>query len=50
LCETEAIKEERAFRRKIGREAAEEFIQSDPFVVNGVVSKWRLVEWDEVLA
>jgi uncharacterized protein YciI len=32
------------------REAAEEFIQGDPFVVNGVVSKWRLVEWNEVLA
>ena len=32
------------------REAAEEFIQDDPFVVNGVVDKWRLVEWNEVLA
>jgi uncharacterized protein len=32
------------------REAAEEFIQGDPFVVNGVVGKWRLVEWNEVLA
>ena len=32
------------------REAAEEFIQDDPFVVNGVVGKWRLVEWNEVLA
>jgi len=29
---------------------AEEFIQGDPFVINGVVSKWRLVEWNEVLA
>ena len=28
---------------------AEEFIQGDPFVINGVVSKWRLVEWNEVL-
>lgn len=27
------------------REAAEEFIQGDPFVVHGLVSKWRLVEW-----
>lgn len=32
------------------REAAEEFIEGDPFVVNGVVGKWRLVEWNEVLA
>ena len=28
---------------------AEEFIQGDPFVINGVVGKWRLVEWNEVL-
>ena len=28
------------------REAAEEFIQGDPFVVNGLVSTWRLVEWN----
>jgi uncharacterized protein YciI len=27
------------------REAAEEFIKGDPFVTNGLVSKWRLVEW-----
>jgi len=32
------------------RDAAEEFIQGDPFVVNGVVSKWRLIEWYELLA
>jgi len=32
------------------REAAEEFIKDDPFVVNGVVGKWRLMEWNEVLA
>jgi uncharacterized protein YciI len=30
------------------REAAEEFILGDPFVVNGLVSKWRLVEWNAV--
>ena len=30
------------------REAAEEFVRGDPFVVNGVVGKWRLVEWAEV--
>jgi uncharacterized protein YciI len=28
------------------REAAEEFIQGDPFVVNGLIAKWRLVEWN----
>jgi uncharacterized protein YciI len=32
------------------KETAEEFIQGDPFVVNGVVAKWRVVEWIEVLA
>jgi len=28
------------------REAAEEFIKGDPFITNGVVSKWRLLEWN----
>lgn len=32
------------------REAAEEFIQGDPFVINSVVAKWSLREWNEVLA
>jgi uncharacterized protein YciI len=32
------------------REAAEEFAQGDPFVLNGVVSKWRLVEWAEAFS
>jgi uncharacterized protein YciI len=32
------------------KEAAQQFIQGDPFVINGVVGKWRLVEWNEVLA
>ena len=32
------------------REAAEEFINGDPFVLNGVVGKWSLREWNEVLA
>jgi uncharacterized protein len=32
------------------REAAEEFIKGDPFILNGVVSTWRLQEWNEVLA
>jgi uncharacterized protein YciI len=32
------------------RDAAEEFIQGDPFIINGVVDKWSLREWNEVLA
>lgn len=28
------------------REAAEEFIAGDPFVTNGLVGTWRLVEWN----
>ncbi len=31
------------------REAAEEFIAGDPFVLNGVVAEWSLRPWDEVL-
>jgi uncharacterized protein len=31
------------------RAAAEEFIKDDPFVVNGVVGKWSLKDWNEVL-
>ena len=27
------------------RDAAEEFVKEDPFVVNGVVGTWRIVEW-----
>ncbi len=30
------------------REAAEEFASGDPFVVNGVVSRWQVREWREV--
>ncbi len=30
------------------REAAEEFASGDPFVLNGVVSAWRVREWWEV--
>jgi uncharacterized protein YciI len=30
------------------KEAAEEFIAGDPFVINGLVSKHRLVEWNAV--
>jgi len=32
------------------REAAEEFVKDDPFVVNGVVGKYTFHEWNEVLA
>ena len=32
------------------RAAAEEFAGGDPFVVNGVVAKWEIREWHEVLA
>ncbi len=32
------------------REAAEEFIRGDPFIVHGVVAKWSVKEWNEVLA
>jgi uncharacterized protein YciI len=32
------------------REAAEEFVRGDPFVLNGVMRDWQIREWDEVLA
>ncbi|HTI57237.1 MAG TPA: YciI family protein [Verrucomicrobiae bacterium] len=32
------------------REAAEEFAQGDPFVVHGVVARWHVREWNEVLS
>ncbi|HVC04355.1 MAG TPA: YciI family protein [Candidatus Acidoferrales bacterium] len=31
------------------REAAEEFVREDPFVLNGVVRNWHIREWNEVL-
>jgi uncharacterized protein len=31
------------------REAAEEFAQTDPFVLNGVVRGWRIREWNEAI-
>ena len=31
------------------REAAEEFIAGDPFVLNGVVASWTVRPWNEVL-
>ena len=32
------------------REAAEAFIEDDPFVLNGVIARWSIREWNEVLA
>jgi uncharacterized protein len=32
------------------REAAEEFAKGDPFVVNGVVRSWKVLDWNESLA
>jgi len=31
------------------REAAEEFVRDDPFVLNGVVRKWTILDWNEAL-
>ena len=31
------------------REAAEEFVNSDPFVLNGVVRRWTIRDWKEAL-
>ena len=31
------------------RDAAEEFVSEDPFVLNGVVRGWQIREWDEAL-
>ena len=31
------------------RESAEEFARLDPFVVNGVVKRWHVRDWNEVL-
>lgn len=30
------------------RAGAEEFVKGDPFVVQGLVAKWRFVEWNAV--
>ena len=32
------------------REAAEEFVAEDPFVLNGVVRGWQIRDWAEALA
>lgn len=31
------------------REAAEEFAETDPFVLNGLVAEWRVTPWNEAL-
>ena len=31
------------------REAAEEFVAGDPFVVHGVVAEWAIRPWNEIL-
>lgn len=42
--------EQRAMGIFTSREAAEEFIKDDPFVLNGVVVGWEIREWREILA
>jgi uncharacterized protein len=32
------------------RSAAQAFVDGDPFVANGVVRRWEIREWNEVLA
>ena len=32
------------------REAAEEFVESDPFILHGVVKRYVIREWNEALA
>jgi uncharacterized protein len=31
------------------RDAAQAFVEGDPFVLNGVVRSWQIREWNEVL-
>jgi uncharacterized protein len=31
------------------RQAAEAFVAADPFVTEGVVGRWEILEWNEVL-
>ena len=33
----------------VSREAAEEFVAGDPFVVQGAVAQWSVRAWNEVL-
>jgi uncharacterized protein YciI len=39
----------RAFGVFTTRDAADEFIREDPFIVHGVVARWTVAEWNEVL-
>jgi uncharacterized protein YciI len=32
------------------RDAAQEFVDADPFVIHGVVKSWELRDWHEALA
>jgi uncharacterized protein len=32
------------------REAAEEFAREDPFVLHGVVQRWEVREWNDLIA
>ncbi|SAL09703.1 YciI-like protein [Caballeronia sordidicola] len=32
------------------RESAEAFAKADPFIVNGTVGRWHVIEWHEILA
>ena len=34
----------------VTRDAAEEFVKGDPFVLNGVVRRWYIREWNEAIA
>ena len=34
----------------ISREAAEEYIENDPFCLNGMVREWSICEWAKMLA
>jgi uncharacterized protein YciI len=33
----------------VSREAAEEFVEEDPFVLNGVVARSTIRDWNETL-
>jgi uncharacterized protein YciI len=32
------------------REAAEQFVENDPFMLNGVVKNYRILDWNEAIA
>jgi uncharacterized protein YciI len=32
------------------RESAEEFVKDDPFVLQGVVRNWRILDWNEAFS